>query len=50
VLLSAATIDILGARPMSGWLAAGGAILAVAFGCVCFWVCERPSLRRRPSS
>lgn len=48
VLMSAVVFQSFGARPMSGWLAAGGAALAVGFGCVCFWMCERHFLRRRP--
>ena len=40
-LLSAAVFHLNGVRPSSGWLAVGGAAAAVAFGCVCFEVCER---------
>jgi peptidoglycan/LPS O-acetylase OafA/YrhL len=40
-LISAAVFQLYGARPSSGWLAVGGASAAVAFGCLCFEVCER---------
>jgi peptidoglycan/LPS O-acetylase OafA/YrhL len=46
VLMSAMVFQSAGQRPMPGWLAPGGAALAVAFGCVCFWICERHFLRR----
>ena len=51
-LISAWIIQTRGARPLHGWLALGGAILAVAFGCACFALCERhflhPRLRMKP--
>lgn len=51
-LISAWIIQTRGARPLHGWLALTGAILAVAFGCACFVLCERhflhPRLRIKP--
>ncbi len=46
-LMSAWVHQTRGARPFSGWLAAGGAALAVAFGCACFDLCERHFLHAR---
>ncbi|MFA5909849.1 MAG: acyltransferase [Vicinamibacterales bacterium] len=46
-LLGAAVIQLTGTRPLAGWLAVGGAASAVAFGCLCFAVCERHFLHRR---
>ena len=40
-LISAAVFHLYGARPSTGWLAVGSAAAAVAFGCLCFEVCER---------
>lgn len=51
-LIGAWLIQTRGARPLHGWFALTGAILAVAFGCACFALCERhflhPRLRMRP--
>lgn len=46
-LLSAWVIQTRGARPDDGWLALAGGILAVAFGCLCFAICERHFLHAR---
>lgn len=46
-LISAWIIQTRGARPLHGWLALSGAILAVAFGCACFALCERHFLHPR---
>lgn len=46
-LLAAAIINTQGARPVHGWFALGGIVLAVAFGCACFEVCERHFLHPR---
>ncbi len=47
VLMGAAVIQTAGARPTTGWLAVGGAALAVIYGCGCFTLCERHFLHRR---
>ena len=36
-----------GARPFGGWLAVTGAVPAVAFGCLCFEICEQHFLHPR---
>lgn len=36
-----------GGRPMHGWFAAGGAVLAIGFSCACFELCERHFLHAR---
>jgi peptidoglycan/LPS O-acetylase OafA/YrhL len=46
-LLGAAVIQTQGQRPLHGWFAFGGVILAVAFGCACFALCERHFLHPR---
>jgi peptidoglycan/LPS O-acetylase OafA/YrhL len=46
-LLSAWLIATYGARPVHGWLALGGAVACVAFGCLCFEACERHFLHSR---
>lgn len=46
-LISAWVLDAHGARPGHGWLAAAGAVMAVAFGCACFEVCERHFIHPR---
>ena len=46
-LISAYVIDTRGGRPLHGWLAVSGAIACVAFGCVCFELCERHFLHSR---
>ena len=48
-LLSAAVFQLQGARPMSGWLAMAGAVVAVVFGCLCFELCERHFVHHRVS-
>jgi peptidoglycan/LPS O-acetylase OafA/YrhL len=47
VALMAAAVFALGGRPFHGWFAAGGALAAVAFGCLCFEVCERHFIHHR---
>lgn len=47
VALLAAAVIHQGGRPFHGWFAAGGAIAATAFGCLCFALCERHFLHRR---
>lgn len=46
-LLSAYVIDVHGRRPLHGWLAMFGATACVAFGCLCFELCERHFLHSR---
>lgn len=46
-LISAAVFQLYGVRPTSGWLAIGGAVAAVAFGCLCFEICERHFVHHR---
>jgi peptidoglycan/LPS O-acetylase OafA/YrhL len=46
-LISAAAFASPGGRPFSGWLAAGGALAAIAFGCICFELCERHFVHHR---
>jgi peptidoglycan/LPS O-acetylase OafA/YrhL len=46
-LLSAATFRLLGGRPSSGWVAAAGAAATVAFGCLCFELCEKHFVHHR---
>ena len=46
-LLSAYVIHSDGRRPLHGWLAMFGAVLCVAFGCLCFALCERHFLHSR---
>jgi peptidoglycan/LPS O-acetylase OafA/YrhL len=45
-LMSAALFEA-GGRPMHGWFAIGGAVVAVAFGCAGFAVCERYFVHHR---
>ncbi len=40
-LISAYVIHVHGGRPLHGWLAVSGAAACVAFGCLCFEICER---------
>lgn len=47
-LLSAAHFELYGARPLNGWLAVAGALLAIVMSCASFWACERHFLHRRP--
>lgn len=46
-LLSAATFRMLGERPLSGWVAAAGAVATVAFGCLCFELGEKHFVHHR---
>jgi peptidoglycan/LPS O-acetylase OafA/YrhL len=46
-LLAAGTIQTLGARPLHGWLAVAGVVLAIGFSCLCFELCERHFLHPR---
>jgi peptidoglycan/LPS O-acetylase OafA/YrhL len=46
-LASAWVIQTYGGRPLHGWLAVTGAVACVAFGCLCFELCERHFLHRR---
>ena len=46
-LASAWVIQTYGGRPLHGWLALTGAVACVAFGCVCFELCERHFLHTR---
>ena len=45
-LLSAWWLQAHGTRPAHGWFAVAGAAAAIAFGCVCFELCERHFLHR----
>lgn len=36
-----------GGRPLHGWLAVAGALLAIGFSCLCFELCERHFLHQR---
>lgn len=47
VLVSAWAFETYGARPASGWLALGGFVAAIAFGCGCFALCEKHFLHER---
>jgi peptidoglycan/LPS O-acetylase OafA/YrhL len=46
-MLSAWVIQKYGERPVHGWLAAGGSLLALTGGCLCFVLCEKFFLHRR---
>lgn len=46
-LISAWVIHTHGRRPLHGWLAVSGAAASVAFGCLCFELCERHFLHSR---
>ena len=46
-LLSAWVIERQGGRPLHGWFAVCGAVAAVAFGCLCFDVCEKHFVHHR---
>jgi peptidoglycan/LPS O-acetylase OafA/YrhL len=46
-LMGAAAFASPGGRPFHGWLAAGGAVAAIAFGCLCFEICERHFVHHR---
>lgn len=46
-LMGAAAFASPGGRPTHGWYAAAGAVVAVAFGCLCFEVCERHFVHHR---
>ena len=46
-LASAWVIHSYGGRPLHGWLALTGAVACVAFGCLCFEICERHFLHTR---
>lgn len=48
-LLSAALIETSGGRPMHGWFAVLGAAGALAFGCLCFEVCEKHFVHHLPA-
>jgi len=45
-LLSAAFIQTTGGRPLHGWLALAGSLVAIGVGCLCFVVGERRFLHR----
>lgn len=47
VLWSAILFEHQGTRPMAGWNALAGTVLAIVFGTVCFEVCERRSMPPR---
>jgi peptidoglycan/LPS O-acetylase OafA/YrhL len=47
VALMSAALFAHGGRPLHGWFAAAGAVLAVAFGCGCFELCERHFVHHR---
>ncbi|HSJ41280.1 MAG TPA: acyltransferase family protein, partial [Xanthobacteraceae bacterium] len=46
-LIGAAAFASPGGRPFHGWLAVGGAVAAIAFGCLCFEICERHFVHHR---
>lgn len=46
-LISAYVFHTYGERPLYGWLAVLGAMVAVGFGCLCFEACERHFLHSR---
>lgn len=46
-LLGAWALQSGGGRPLHGWLAVAGALLAIGFGCLCFEICERHFLHQR---
>ncbi|MBS9392765.1 MAG: hypothetical protein HEQ29_06310 [Dolichospermum sp. LBC05a] len=46
-LISAWSIDVLGGRPLHGWLVIGGAIITLLTTHLCFLVCERHFLHQR---
>ncbi|MEP6783524.1 MAG: acyltransferase family protein, partial [Acidobacteriota bacterium] len=46
-LMSAVLFASPGGRPHHGWFAVIGALLAIAFGCLCFEVCERHFVHHR---
>jgi peptidoglycan/LPS O-acetylase OafA/YrhL len=47
VALLSAALFANGGRPLHGWFAAGGALLAIWFGCLCFEICERRFVHHR---
>ena len=47
VALFSAFLFQSGGRPPAGWAAVGGASVALAFGCVCFELCERHYVHHR---
>ena len=47
VALMSAALFANGGRPLHGWFAAAGAVVAVAFGCGCFELCERHFVHHR---
>jgi peptidoglycan/LPS O-acetylase OafA/YrhL len=47
VALMSAALFARDGRPLHGWFAAGGAVAAVAFGCLCFEICERHFVHHR---
>jgi peptidoglycan/LPS O-acetylase OafA/YrhL len=47
VMLMSAALFAHGGRPLSGWMAIGGTIAALAFGCLCYAVCERHFIHHR---
>jgi peptidoglycan/LPS O-acetylase OafA/YrhL len=47
VALMSAAVFTMGGRPFHGWFAVGGALAAVAFGCLCFELCERHFIHHR---
>jgi peptidoglycan/LPS O-acetylase OafA/YrhL len=46
-LLGSALLASPAGRPFHGWFAVGGAAIAIAFGCLCFEVCERHFVHHR---
>lgn len=50
VFLAAIVFSTFGGRPLHGWFAAVGALIALALSCICFDVCERQFLRRRTTA
>ncbi|HBE20255.1 MAG TPA: hypothetical protein DEG17_07860 [Cyanobacteria bacterium UBA11149] len=48
-LISAWSIEVLGTRPVHGWLAVGGAVLTLSISHICFCLCERHFLSTRLS-
>jgi peptidoglycan/LPS O-acetylase OafA/YrhL len=47
VMLISAALFAQGGRPLHGWMAIGGAMAAVAFGCLCYSICERHFIHHR---
>ena len=46
-LICALAFEALGSRPLNGWLAVSGGVLALGFCCLCFSICERHFLHPR---